>query len=85
MRSVICAGVKYPTIKACATDKGVGIRRVQYALQVTGALDGCPISYADPDPVWRCNRGRIIHSQGEPLLRRGYCVHRLGVYHGGRY
>lgn len=26
-----------------------------------------------------------IPCQGEPLLSRGYCVHRLGVYHGGRY
>lgn len=81
MRAVICGGIKYPTIKACAKEKGVGIKRVQYALQVTGALDGCPISYADPDPVYRGKLGRILHSQGEPLLRRGYRTHWLGVHH----
>lgn len=86
MRAIICAGVRFPTIKECAEAKKSGIKRVQYALQVTGMLDGLPISYADPDPSWIDTYSQqVIHSQGEPLLRQGYCTHRLGVYHGGRF
>ncbi len=86
MRAIICGGVEYPTIVRCAMDREVSIARVQYALQVTGMLDGFPISYADPDPVrGECVAPRVVHSSGEPLLLAGYCTHRLGAYLGGRY
>ena len=85
MRAIICGGVEYPTIVRCAMDRETGIKRVQYALQVTGMLDGFPISYADPDPVrGECVAPRVVHSRGEPLLRAGYCTYRLGASHGGR-
>lgn len=87
MRAVICGGVEYPTIAACAMDRETSLARVRYAVEFTGYLDGFAIRFANqpPAPDERPAVLHVVHCPGEPLLRAGYCRHRLGVHHGEPY
>ena len=81
MRAVICGGFRHRSIISCAAHHGVSRSAVEYALYVTGRLGYLPIKFDDePSDVIEPT---IVH--GEALLAAGHCIHRLGVYHGGRY
>jgi len=83
MRAVICAGMAHQSIVACAAYHGVTVSMATYALRITGRLNGLAIAFGSVQPAPDCSAPTVVH--GVPLLAPGYCVHRLGVYHGGRY
>jgi len=80
MRSVICGGYQHQSIDACAAYLGVPAHEVEQAIYITGKLEGKPVRFG---PESAPDAPRVVH--GEPLLGKGYCVHRLGAYLGGRY
>jgi len=88
MRTVICDGLAYRSIAACASYHGVTITVARYAITTTGTLNGLTIAYGDepPEPAPDDTAGHcaIMGVHAEPLLAFGYCVRRMGVYQGQR-
>jgi len=80
MRSVICGGYQHQSLESCAAHHGVAVQAVEEGIYVTGRLNGLLIRFG-PEPA--PDGLSVVH--GEPLLARGYCTHRLGVYYGGGY
>ena len=80
MRAVIAGHFYFDDIGSCAAYFGVGRYEVIEALYGMRTIDGMKVRTA-PDK----QRGAPAVSKARPLLASGYCVHRLGVYSGGRY